>query len=238
MALPVISLTTSVLDFPLRETWIYQPRATNTPTSWTWTNLPPGVFANQTTGAIGGTVTVQGIWVATVQAVNADGASTLMELPISIYAGPWNNRAAVAVNIIAATATFNTSGGTLSVRTDTDTLIDIAFQDATGQLLALNLGALKLVVTHPDTGEILLQSDGTWQPLGHVTERHYEIILSTREEHLSENFLGLAKDVNATISALGQYHFVHAVQTAGNQVTLQNITPAFPVQITRNLLEP
>jgi len=233
MAIPVISSSSSVLDFPLNDTWVFSPRASNSPTSWTWTNLPPGIVANPATGAIGGRVSVQGIWISTVKATNSSGDSLVLELPISIYAGTWSNPTSIEVRINATTGAL-LEPTSLAVKTDTDLLLDVAFYDASSNLLALNLGALKLVARIPGGDEVLFETDGRWTQIGKVSERHYEIKLSVRGGLLQEGLLDF--EGAASIVAQAEIRFVHAVQVAGNQIVLQNITPSFPVTITRNLL--
>jgi len=233
---PVISSSSSVIEFPINDTWIFQPRATKSPTSWAWTNLPPGIYANSATGAIGGSVNVQGIWIATVTATNSSGSSAAYELPISIYAGAWNNPASIEVKIDATNGQILTPPS-FSFKTDTDILLDIAFFDgaSTPNLLVLNLGTLRLVMKDPSTGETIFESTGEWTPLGDVTVRHYEINLGLRGERLNSVFEG-PEDSIASFSALAEIRFDHAVRIAGLPVILKKITPSFPITLTRNLL--
>jgi hypothetical protein len=55
----------------------YQIQATNSPTSYSTTTLPPGLTLNTTTGMISGTPTKPGIYSITVSATNAGGTGTL-----------------------------------------------------------------------------------------------------------------------------------------------------------------
>jgi len=227
MAIPVISSSSSVLDFPLGETWIFQPNATNVPTSWTWTNLPPGILSNPNNGSIGGQVLVQGIWVSTVTATNASGTSTTLELPISIYSGAWNNPTSIEIKVDATTGTL-ISPASFALKSDEELQFSLSFYDASANLLALNLASLKMVIKDPSTQEVILQTDGIFNELGSVATRHYEILVSVPDELVSYSAIPLA--------AVGEFRFEHAAIIAGLQRPLLKITPNFPVTITRNLL--
>ena len=86
MAAPVITTTTSVLDYKQWEYFEYQPYATNTPTSWACPNLPDGLSINTSTGKISGAATVQGVYNVGLTATNGDGTSAALIIPIGIRA--------------------------------------------------------------------------------------------------------------------------------------------------------
>jgi len=65
----------------------YQITATGSPTSFSATNLPPGLSLNSLTGAITGTPTVMDTWFVTIGATNAAGTSTEAVI-VTIAGGP------------------------------------------------------------------------------------------------------------------------------------------------------
>ncbi len=65
---------------------IYTITASNTPTSYNATGLPPGLTLNGTTGVIGGTPSAAGSYVATVSANNATGTGTGRTVTFTIAA--------------------------------------------------------------------------------------------------------------------------------------------------------
>lgn len=67
----------------------YYITATNSPTSYNASNLPPGLTVNTATGRIAGTPTTAGLWDSTISATNAGGTGTAV-LTFSFYSLPTN----------------------------------------------------------------------------------------------------------------------------------------------------
>ena len=86
MSAPVINTTTSILGYKQWEAWVYQPYATNSPTSWACPNLPAGLTVNSDTGKISGAAEVAGVFVCGLTATNGDGDSAPLVLTIGIEA--------------------------------------------------------------------------------------------------------------------------------------------------------
>lgn len=84
MAKPVINTTTSVLGYDQYEEWSYQPAASNFPTAWTSSPLPPGLSLDPDTGRIYGALEVRGTSIVYLYASNTDGMSEPLELVIGI----------------------------------------------------------------------------------------------------------------------------------------------------------
>jgi hypothetical protein len=77
-----------------------QPTATNVPTSWTATGLPPGVSINSTSGAVTGVPSSAGLFTVTISASNAGGTGT-RTFGTGVYAVP------AFTGVSASTATQN-----------------------------------------------------------------------------------------------------------------------------------
>jgi hypothetical protein len=75
LAAPVISSALTAAG-TIGTTFAYNIVASGTPTSYDATGLPLGLTRNTSTGAIGGTPTTAGIYVATITATNASGTDT------------------------------------------------------------------------------------------------------------------------------------------------------------------
>ncbi len=75
VSIPVI---TSPLTYssPANQTFSYTIFASNGPTSYDATNVPPGCFINTFTGGITGTPTIAGVYTETISATNAGGTGT------------------------------------------------------------------------------------------------------------------------------------------------------------------
>ena len=76
VALPAIT-SAAAATATVGQTFSYAIVATNSPTSYAATNLPPGLVVNAASGAITGTPTAAGTYLATLSATNAGGAGTL-----------------------------------------------------------------------------------------------------------------------------------------------------------------
>ena len=234
MSVPVISTTTSIIDYPMGEQWIFQPSATNTPTSWTWTNLPPGITANGTTGAIGGTCLTRGFWVATAKATNDSGDSTIVEMPISIYAGTWNNLPSTEVQIAAATGVIITPANfSIVTKYDSDLIFDLFFIDSTGEGLLLQMIDVRIAIRNKTNNEIVLETDGTWISGGDVDARHYRIVFRVRGDALQAMF---ADGSEAGTDFEGEIQYTHAVVINGLTYGMRQITPTFACTLSPKLI--
>jgi hypothetical protein len=86
MAVPSITTTQSVLSYGQYQEWEFQPYATNSPTSWTTTALPPGMALNTSTGKISGAALLPGVYLVGFRAINGDGTSDAQIITIGIDA--------------------------------------------------------------------------------------------------------------------------------------------------------
>lgn len=75
MPIPVISLLQNVNGFRVGQYFEFQPAATYGPTSWTASNLPPGVAIDAGTGHVTGRMLVPGAWDCEFSATNGSGNS-------------------------------------------------------------------------------------------------------------------------------------------------------------------
>jgi sugar lactone lactonase YvrE len=81
-AAPTVTVSPPVITSPLtysspvNQTFSYTIQASNTPTSYNATNLPPGCFINTYTGGITGTPTIAGVYTETISATNAGGTGS------------------------------------------------------------------------------------------------------------------------------------------------------------------
>lgn len=86
MAVPVIQLAQSVLEFLQWAPWTFQPVALNSPDYWLCTGLPLGVEFNPETGKISGPAAEPGVWDILLTAGNDDGVSQTVVLSLGIEA--------------------------------------------------------------------------------------------------------------------------------------------------------
>ena len=145
MSVPVINLTTSILGYQQWQTWAYQPAATNTPSSWAASSIPPGMSFSLTTGLLTGAVTTPGVYLVNLTATNSDGASVPVMLTIGIDPASGSNRSGMDLSIDTGTGAVTT--GTAVLKEDDDMMFFLTFTKGgapidIGTLHALNF-ALK-----------------------------------------------------------------------------------------------
>jgi formylglycine-generating enzyme required for sulfatase activity len=86
-AAPVLSLPSTPRDYILDSAQTYTPPASNSPTLYTATGLPPGLTINATTGLISGTPTSSGTF-SVILTVQNDGGSATGTLPLKVWKKP------------------------------------------------------------------------------------------------------------------------------------------------------
>jgi hypothetical protein len=102
MAIPVIDPTTSVLAYQTGQFFVYQPAATNTPTSWAAVGLPAGISINTTTGKISGAATEPGVFNITLTATNGDGTSAPLFLAMGIESAEYHPDSSIELDMALA----------------------------------------------------------------------------------------------------------------------------------------
>lgn len=110
MSAPVIIVTQSVLEFLQHQSWEFQPYATNTPTFWNCSPLPPGMAFNPLTGLISGAATKPGVYEFGLLAGNAAGISSIVTFTCGIEATsslPAIDAVDVSIDLATSIATVN-----------------------------------------------------------------------------------------------------------------------------------
>lgn len=183
--LPTPPVITSALTSQavLNVVFNYQIVATNVPTSFAASGLPPGVVVNATTGVISGSPTSAGTFHASITATNADGSDT-KTLVITVSSAA----SALAQALDAPQLVFSTGGNAAWVTPATDTYDGVDAAES-GDVSDNQQSWLETTVTGPSfvsfwfrlsseagydffrfsiDGEELWYSDGThaWRRLG------------------------------------------------------------------------
>lgn len=90
MSKPTILTTSSILEALQWQPFDFQPQATNSPTAWIGSPLPPGAIFDTTTGRLSGPFTTPGVYVFWLTAINSDGASDPLEFNLGVEASSFS----------------------------------------------------------------------------------------------------------------------------------------------------
>jgi hypothetical protein len=83
---PPVITSTNTVNGTVGTSMSFQITASNNPTSFTVSNLPPGLNVNPSTGIISGTPTTAGSFNSSVSATNAAGTSPVVPLVFNVVA--------------------------------------------------------------------------------------------------------------------------------------------------------
>lgn len=202
MPVPIVSSTTSVLDYEQHQAWSFQPFATNSPTSWSLDEAPPpGITFSTQTGALSGACSVAGIYVLGIRAHNAEGASTPLEVTVGIEAAPSDQRSlAVEVDIDIVTRGASVPGTTTdaayqhAVKNNDDLIYHIRFIKA-GQRINPPITKLAWSCKRDPDGDVLCVGE-TWQQVGFGQDATYAIHVRLDNPALLSELEGIVAGTN------------------------------------------
>ena len=255
MPAPVIDPTTSILGYRQWLYWEYQPYASNAPTSWACTGLPPGMSVNATTGKISGAGSVPGIFQASLTATNASGTSSPLVLTIGIEESAIlaNSAADLTVDLRSGTVvgtssstSASSSGSTtaqavLYAKENDDFLLVIRFQKA-GSYIDLNLVSLKLGLKELEPENIVVigggaTSDVDFKKFGSGSGAYYVIPASFRGDALASALSNYEQDYGTTFNALAELEWIEDANWAGvGPAQLRRTSRTFWVTVERDLI--
>jgi hypothetical protein len=242
MAIPVINLTTSILEPDQWRPYFYQPYATNAPTSWTCTSLPPGMTFDATYGTIAGTPTVAGVAVASLAAVNADGTST----PVLIYIGvapaqfssPNKYGMNVTVDLSTGAVSFDGKGAPQIIEGE-DVLFFVQFMSGdTAQdylsggvdMTAFQIGLKEL---EPDP---LIQMGSAFIKSGSGASATYILYISATSNNIAAALSNYEADTGTSFSALAGLKWTVPNPTGVGPNPMQRASRLFNLEIVRNVV--
>ena len=183
MPVPVINPTTSILAYRKGEYFAYQPAATNSPTSWSATGLPPGMTINPTTGLIQGAPTIQGVYDVTLIASNASGPSAPLVVPVGVEAVPYETDASIEIDFDLDTGLVTRtrgSGGSKDAvifgkRGDKFVVAVGLIKD--GVLMDIPVVALCIGVKEFEPDPLIILNDGLFRRSGDYETTRYKVVV-------------------------------------------------------------
>jgi hypothetical protein len=245
MAIPVISNTTSVLGFRKKQDFAYQPYASNTPTSWAATGLPEGVTINAGTGLISGAATIPGVYVVSLTASNADGASTPHPIAIGIEETGINDSIGIELNVDVRTGYVAASGqsqpdpdkAVLFAKRGDTLFLDIGFWR--GEVLQdLPIADLRLQMREFDGETILVASSGLIEDIGTSDAPRYRIAVDFSGQELDGVLGGYEGDLRTSFLAIAELQWIlmHGSPALPYPETAVRSSQTFRVYVQRDLI--
>lgn len=218
MAVPIISSTTSVLGYDRGDLVNYQPYASETPTSWSASELPAGVTIHASTGLISGTADDPGVYVVAVTATNGTGDSAAFEITIGIGQGDLQpDGIGIDLDVELSTGAIALAGlegggdsaPSLFVKSGDQLLLDIGFWKD-DSLQDLPITSVAFVLREFEGEGNLTLSDGAFLQQGDGPDTRFRILvdfdktaidnaLSSYEGDIRTSFLAIAEiewDIN------------------------------------------
>jgi len=262
MAKPVIDSTTSVLGYKQWEPWEFQGYATNAPTSWSISAVPPGMSFNTTTGKLSGAATAAGVYTLVRTATNADGDSVYDptatppilngRLVIGIEAAPMPNSAinvdwdtqSGEITLRGIDATGKDAAGKLvpllSAKEDDDLLFIIRCLNG-GTVLDLPLTSLKFAAKEFEPERVVVLSTDGFYKVGAGTATYYILHAHLDRAKLASVLSNYEADTGTLFAALGEFERVESNigypdATAG-PATLRSTSRTFILNIERDLIQ-
>ena len=249
MSAPAINTTQSVLGYRQWQTFVFQPYATNDPTFWNASPLPPGVTLHVPTGKISGAAMLPGVFVVALRAGNADGVSDPVIFTFGIEPGG-NVRPSGVLEIFVDLLTrlvslnpqnFGTAGGKdggplFWTKRGDDLVFHVTFLKG-GVVADLELIALKFALKELDPENVLADGDD-WRKIGEGEQTAFRLHVKLDSPELTSALTNYEEDAGTFFNALGEFEWME-LNDYDPQVGppfLRNTTRTFMVEVARDLI--
>lgn len=255
MAIPVIDPTTSVLAYQTGQYFVYQPAATNVPTSWAAVGLPLGIAINTTTGKITGAAEEPGVFNITLTATNVDGTSAPLFLAMGIEAAEFNSDSSIEIDLDLSTGMVSNPAvgdedpvlfGKMG-----DRLLIAAGLKKGGILQELGVAQVDLAIKEYEPEGLKILTNGVFETVGVWDSTRYLFVLYLDPEVLTSvlsNYDGLKRgsqtqedaDKDTYVNAVAELRFGILYQVPGASVATvhERSSANFTLRIARDLARP
>ncbi len=212
MAAPVIDTTQSVLFYRQRQTWAFQPFASNSPTAWQSSALPPGATLDPDTGRITASVTLPGVYVFSLIASNGSGSSDAVVFTCGIEPGSNITPSGILeVFVDLTTRLVSLNKGSFvaadaskqelfSVKRGDDLVMHVVFLRG-GVAADLNISTLKITGKQFDGEEVVISGD-EWQKTGEGEDAAYRLYVQIASDAVDSALSDVEKDTSTEFIAL------------------------------------
>ena len=244
MAAPVIVTTTSVLAYRLGEFFVFQPAASNTPTSWAAAGLPTGMSINGTTGKISGAATEPGVYNISITATNGDGTSAPLVVAMGIESVDFGEDASIELDFDLLTGKVTNPGQAeseedpyvLYAKKGDTLLLSVGFTKG-GYLQDLPVAQVNLGLKEFEPEGLLLLNDGLFIARGSYDTKRYVIAVYFDPEVLTPVLSNYEDDKSTHLDARAEIRvgMLHVMPGDEDPSVLERSSVTFALRIARDI---
>ncbi len=245
MPAPEINSTSSVLGCRQFENFTFQPSATNTPTVWIASALPPGVAINAGTGAISGASTASGVWVVSLRAGNASGTSAARIFTIGIGVGSSSSSSsAIEIEIdlvtrkvsagVAAAAASGVEAPVVFLKFGDTALFSVTFKRG-GAVVEVPITALKWTLKELET-EAQLVTSTAFDQVGSGANTRYRVLAQMAGDALKNALGNYEDDAGTEFSGLCEFEWSETIDSLGGTTSARFTSRTFRAEAARDLI--
>jgi hypothetical protein len=237
MAIPVISSTQSVLSVAQWQDFSFTAAATDSPTEWRISPVPPAGMTFSTNGLLKGPAILPGIFNFTLEAKNADGWSSPVQFTMACYYTDADNtkyQRSISIDVVTRAVTQSSA---LAAKYGDDLVLRVSFR-AVNDVLNLDITSLKFGLKERDGDPVILTASQWRKVTTNLNgDAYYLMHIPISGAFLSAILADYEADAGTSFTGLAEIEWVarNAVNTVGPAfVRLSSNT--FPFVITRDLI--
>lgn len=221
---------------------MYQPAASNSPTSWVALGLPAGVTINTSTGKITGAATEAGVYNVTLTATNGDGTSAPLFVAMGIESSIYEPDGSVEINLDWLTGAVSNpatkAGEPVAFVARGDTLLAAVGIQKNGQLQDLPVTLVQLAIKEFEGEAVLAVGDGLFRKSGSFDQTRYKTAIYFEPEPLTPILSSYEGDASTYFDATAELRIMwsHQLLDGGEVVELERTSQNFKIRLSRDFI--
>nr|WP_265595981.1 Ig domain-containing protein [Verrucomicrobium sp. BvORR106] len=221
---------------------MYQPAASNSPTSWAALGLPAGVTINTSTGRISGAATEAGVYNVNLTAINGDGTSAPLFVAMGIESSIYEPDGSVEINVDWLTGKVTNpatkDGEPVAFLARGDTLIAAVGIMKNAQLQDLPVTLVQLAIKEYEGEAVLSLGDGLFRKSGSFDQTRYKTAIKFEPDALTPILASYEGDRATYFDATAELRIMwsHQLLDGGEVVELERTSQNFTIRLSRDFI--